>query len=565
MSRWNLAWLLGVCAVAFLGLSLSYSFSTTPVSIPDKHDNVRLLIDVMDQVQAYYVKPRDKKEMREFTEDMINGGLMKLDPHSAFYNAEELKEFKKHSEGKFGGVGIRIQVDSSGQVMVESPLVGTPAYKGGILAGDVIVKVDGKSTETLSSKEVADMIQGPPKTEVTLTVIREGETKEEDIKLQREEINIDSVIGDRPLTDAEQKWDYIIDEENRVAYIRLTAFTEETVAELTKVVQKLQDQGVKGLIVDLRANPGGLLRAAVQVSGMFLKEGQVVVSTESRTKKQTFDAHPPKGFGPPITNLPLVILINRYSASASEIVAAALQDHARAIIIGERSFGKGSVQNVIEMEGGTSALKLTTAKYVRPNGKNMHRFPNSKKEQDWGVKPDIEVKLDTKEFLDYFKYRRERDVLLTPGSKVHLDRNKKALVISTISSIGALASPLGQVPGLGTTGVVVDKTLGFTDRVLDTAMDVVLEKINKQNKQGAAATAPVQQLAKLPATLRQPLLYGEASNPRISFWCCEDSLLSSWLAAPNRRHEATGAPLYAQLTGPFDRSPAETAHYQLLG
>lgn len=495
MSRWNLAWLLGVSAITLVGLSIAYSFSNTPLSAHDKHDNVRLLIEVMDEVQSNYVKSLDKKKMREFVENMVNGGLEKLDPHSGFMNAEEYKEFMKHSDGKFGGVGIRIRVDSAGQIMVETPIVGTPAYNAGIMAGDVIVKVDGKTTEQMSVKEVVEMIQGEPDTKVTLTVVHEGETKENDIEMTRAQIKIDSILGDTPVDDPVKKWEYVIDKQNRIAYIRLVAFTQTTLDELKRVVQDLQDEGVKGFIIDLRNNPGGLLKSAVQVSGMFLESGKKVVSTKSRTQtEESYNSKPPAGVQP-ITSPPLVILINRYSASASEIVAAALQDHLRAIIVGERSFGKGSVQNIIETEGRTSALKLTTASYWRPSGKNMHRFPDSKREDDWGVTPDVEVKIDTKELIDYFKYRREKDVLHKPGWK---NGDK-------------------------------EKILQFKDRVLEKGLEVVVKKLKGQKDAAAPAPAksPLATLTPVPAP-KTPVPAKAAQSspaaPRELLWCHEDRL-----------------------------------------
>lgn len=416
MSRWNLAWLLGIAAITLVGLSLSQSAPTVDGG-SKKHDNIRLLVDVLDEVQQKYVKDLDNDKMRELVENMINSGLERLDPHSSFINAEEYKQFQKQSKGKFGGIGIRIELDRNGQILVQSPMVGTPAYEAGILAGDIILKVDGKSTENVPLKKVIDMIQGEPGEKVTLTVLHEGAKKPVDIEIVRAEIQIDSVLGDTPVQDASKKWEYMIDPASKIAYIRVVAFTETTVPELIRVVQQLQRDGMKGLVLDLRNNPGGLLRAAVEVSSMFLPEGKRVVSTKGRNQREEiYDARPPRGFTPDTTT-PICILLNRFSASASEIVAAALQDHLRAIIIGERSYGKGSVQNIILLENGQSALKLTTASYWRPSGRNIHRFPDSKEEEEWGVRPSkgFEVKLTDEERIDYFRYRRDRDIVRKPG------------------------------------------------------------------------------------------------------------------------------------------------------
>ena len=429
MSRWNLAWLIGITTAAVLGISITYSAPTNPTSTQQKHRNLKLLVDVLDEVQRKYVKELDQDKMRELVENMVNGGLEKLDPHSGFISADEYKQFRQNSRGKFGGVGIRMGVDPrTGQYLVESPIAGTPAYDAGVMAGDVIMKVDGKPLENWTLRKVIETIQGDPGTDVTLTVVHEGEKKPTDIKMTRAEIKIESVMGDTQSKVNLKEWDFWIDPTSKIAYVRVNAFTETTVDELTRVVDSLQKTGMKGLVVDLRNNPGGLLRAAVDVASMFLPDGKKVVSTKGRGNvvEEEFNAKL-KAEMKPGTYYPIAILLNRYSASASEIVAAALQDHARAVIVGERSFGKGSVQNLIEMEDGSTALKITTASYWRPNGRNIHRFPDSKEEDDWGVKPDkgYEVKLSDEERLEYFKWRRERDVIRRPGQEPKAENGEK--------------------------------------------------------------------------------------------------------------------------------------------
>ena len=419
MSRWNLSWLLGITAAAVLGISITYSAPTNPTNLQKKHQNLKLLVDVLDEVQKKYVKELDQDKMRELVENMVNGGLEKLDPHSAFIGVDEFKAFRQQSRGKFGGVGIRLGIDPrTGQFLVESPIAGTPAYEAGVMAGDLILKVDGKALETWSLKKVVENIQGDPGTDVTLTVLHEGQKKPVDLKMTRAEIKIESVMGDTRDKINLKEWNFWVDGETKIAYIRVNAFTETTVEELTKVVDALTKAGMKGLVVDLRNNPGGLLRGSVEVASMFVPEGKNVVTTKGRggVTEEVFNARI-KGLMKPGTSYPMAILLNRYSASASEIVAAALQDHGRAIIVGERSFGKGSVQNLIEMEEGQTALKITTASYWRPSGRNIHRFPDAKEEDEWGVKPDkgYEVKLTDEERVEYFKWRRDRDILRRPG------------------------------------------------------------------------------------------------------------------------------------------------------
>ncbi len=467
MSRWNLSWLLGLTVVSLVGLAMLHSApARSSSSLQSKHENLRLLVDVLEEVQQKYVKELDKTKMRELVENMVNGGLERLDPHSSFINADEYKQFQRQSRGKFGGVGIKIGVDRAGQLLVESPMVGTPAYEAGIMAGDVIAKIDGKSTESMPLKKAVEMIQGDPGQKIVLTVYHEGSKKPVDIPIVRAEIHVDSVLGDLRLADNLKKWDFMLDKVNKIAYLRITAFAETTVEELTRAVEQLQKDGVRGLVLDLRNNPGGLLRAAVEVSSLFLPEGKRIVSTKGRNhREEIYDSHVGKKAPQPQVSYPIAILINRYSASASEIVSAALQDHARAVIIGERSYGKGSVQNIIPMENGTSALKLTTASYWRPSEKNIHRFPDAKEEDEWGVKPnkDYEIKLPDEERLEYYKYRRERDVVRRPGE------------------------PAPKVKEAAKDQKEAKKKAPFTDRVLDKALEYLRGQIRQAG--GAAPAA----------------------------------------------------------------------------
>jgi carboxyl-terminal processing protease len=415
MSRWNLVWLLGIFGSCVIGFSIS--LSAPQQDSKNKHEDIRLIIDVLEEVDHKYVKPLDETKRRELVENMINGGLEKLDPHSAFINAEEYRTFTKQSKGRFGGVGIRLGVDRGGQLMVESPMPGTPAYEAGILAGDLILKIDGESTENMTTKKAIDKITGEAGVKVTLTVLHEGDKKPVDIAINRAEIVIESVLGDLRIDNNLKQWDFLFDKVNKIGYIRITQFTETTVKELTEVVDQLQKDGVQGLILDLRTNPGGLLTAAIEVSELFLPPGTRIVSTKGRNERENaYDSHRPAGSkGGPYTSYPIAILMNRFSASASEIVAGALQEAGRAVIVGERSYGKGSVQTVLPMEGGLSALKLTTATYyVGKNERNIHRFPDSKEKDQWGVLPNpgLEVKQADEERIKYFRWRRLRDVVL---------------------------------------------------------------------------------------------------------------------------------------------------------
>jgi carboxyl-terminal processing protease len=419
MSRRNLFWLLGIAAVSTFGFAVAYS---APTREKDKdYELVRLMVDVLHEVRGKYVVDVDPDRERKLVEDMINGGLERLDPHSAYINPREYKQFEKQSEAAFGGIGVKVGPDRQSRALaVISPIVGTPAYEAGVRAGDLILKIDGKSTESMRMSEAVDLIQGEPGTTITLTLQQDGAKEPKDFTITRAIIRVQSVLGDN-LKPGNKDWDYLIDKDSRIGYVRLTQFTKTAATELKTVVEELEKEGVRGLILDLRNNPGGLLTSAVAVSDLFLNDG-LIVRTKGRNYKE--EIHQAKLAGTllsePGREVPIVVLINKYSASASEIVAAALQDHKRAVVIGERSYGKGSVQNIIMMENNTSALKLTTASYWRPSGKNIHRFPDKKDFEaakidpdEWGVKPNngFEVELKDDERLEYLIDRAERDVV----------------------------------------------------------------------------------------------------------------------------------------------------------
>jgi carboxyl-terminal processing protease len=368
------------------------------------YDLYKSLADTVDQVDRNYVKKVDRRELMEAA---IKGVLSKLDPYSSYIGRDEAGRFKDTVENQFGGIGIQITMDEN-QLKILSPLVGTPGYKAGLMAGDRITKIGDESTASLSLDDAVHKLKGDAGTSVTLTVVHPGKTKPETITVKREVIHIDTVLGDRRKTD--DSWDYMLDSDKRIGYIRVTTFSRDTAEDLKKAIDDLKARKIKGLILDLRFNPGGLLTSAIDTCDMFLTEGRIV-STEGRnTPKKVWDATKKSDafVGPP-----MVILVNRYSASASEIVSACLQDHKRAVIIGERTWGKGSVQNVIELEDGKSLLKLTTASYQRPNGHNIHRFPDSKESDEWGVSPNsgYEIKLSDSEMAEMLAERRDRDIV----------------------------------------------------------------------------------------------------------------------------------------------------------
>src|SRR5256884_9876759 len=311
--------------------------------------------------------------------------LNSLDPHSEFMDAEKYNELKNDTEGLFGGVGIVIGVRDNFLTVI-APMEDTPAFKAGILPGDRIIKIEGKSTEKLSLPDAVKRLRGAPGSDVNITVLRSSSGQARDIKLTRAEIKVDTV------KDINGKREFPLGE-GKIGYIRLTPFGEPTGSELEDALKRLDKQGMQTLILDLRNNPGGLLDQAAKVCEKFLPKNQLIVSTEGRhAEERTSIASSRRGAHP---NLPLVILVNNGSASASEIVAGCLQDTtatgaSRAIIIGEQTFGKGSVQKILPVGDG-SALRLTTAKYYTPSHKVIH---------EKGITPDIPVALTPEEERD---------------------------------------------------------------------------------------------------------------------------------------------------------------------
>jgi carboxyl-terminal processing protease len=396
---WCVCWL-ALVATAWGAAPEDKSPPKTP---PDYYELYKLLIDSIDQVERNYIKEVDR---RELIEAAIRGVIGKLDSYSSYISPEEIDRFRAGVESEFGGIGIQITIED-GQLQIISPLVGTPAYRAGLLAGDRIVEIDGKSTEGISLDEAVAKLKGPEGTKVTLTVIHPGRRLRETVTLVRERIHVETVLGDRRKSD--DSWDFMLRPELGIGYVRITAFSRDTAAELRRALEQLQKENMRALILDLRFNPGGLLSGAIDIADMFVSSGRIVSTCGRNSPERVWNARKEGTF----EGFPMVVLVNRYSASAAEIVAACLQDHNRAVIIGERTWGKGSVQNVIDLENGRSALKLTTAAYRRPSGKNIHRFEGAKESEEWGVTPEkgFEIRLGDSEIVGLLRDRQQRDVL----------------------------------------------------------------------------------------------------------------------------------------------------------
>jgi carboxyl-terminal processing protease len=376
---------------------------TTPPK-QDEYELLKVLVDALDQIDRNYVKEIDRRELLEAA---VHGMLSRLDPYSTYISPADAGDFRTSVEKEFGGIGIQLD-DESGPLRVLSPLVGTPAYRGGVLAGDRIVAIDDQSTDGMRRDEAVRRLKGLPGTQVTITVIHMGSTEREKIVIEREVIRVDTVMGYR--RQGNDAWDFMFDPAKHIGYIRLTAFSRDTARDLRKSLEELKQAHMRGLVLDLRFNPGGLLPSAIEVSRLFVSQGRIVSTAGRNSPERVWDSHSSDAF----EGFPMVVLVNRFSASASEIVAACLQDHHRALIVGQRTWGKGRVQNVIELDGNQGILKLTTANYLRPSGRNIDRDGEWKEEGDeWGVMPDpgYALKLGDQEMTDLIRDRRDRDVV----------------------------------------------------------------------------------------------------------------------------------------------------------
>lgn len=340
----------------------AYADKKTADEETDTYEMLNLFGEVMERAKVSYVEDVTDKKL---IESAINGMLSSLDPHSSYLDSSSFKYMNEQTKGKFGGLGIEVTMEN-GVVKVVSPIDDTPAYKAGVKPGDYITHIDGEQVIGMSLNDAVDKMRGKVGSKVKLTIRRINE-KPLEITLKREEIKIQSVKSDV--------------KDGDVAYIRITSFSEDTDKMIEKALKKAKKDlknNLKGVVIDVRNNPGGLLDQAVNVSDLFLNQGEIV-STRSRNVEDTVRYNAKEG--DIINGLPIVVLINDGSASASEIVAGALQDHKRAIILGEKSFGKGSVQTVIPL-GKYGAMRLTTARYYTPSGRSI---------QAMGIVPDVEV------------------------------------------------------------------------------------------------------------------------------------------------------------------------------
>jgi carboxyl-terminal processing protease len=346
-----------------LTLSLGGSAVSKVTDNAATYEQLRLFTEVLSIVQNQYV---DEVPPKELIYSAIKGTLRGLDPHSSFLDPESYREMQVETSGSFGGLGIEITLKDD-ILTVVAPIDGTPAHRAGLHTGDRIVKIDGLSTKDMQLADAVKRMRGKPGTKVTISVVREGWAEPKDFDIVREQIKVQSVKT--------------VEMGDGIEYVKLRQFQEQSPHDLESTLDRLTKNGMKALILDLRNNPGGLLTAAVEVSEKFIDDGKLVVYTEGRVRNQNmrFSAHAKRGY----SQMPMVVLVNQGSASASEIVAGALQDWGRATVVGTQTFGKGSVQTIIPLSDG-SGLRLTTAKYFTPKGRSIHGK---------GITPDIIVEV----------------------------------------------------------------------------------------------------------------------------------------------------------------------------
>ncbi len=362
-----------ICFFSIIIALNSHTSYSEETKSENHYDEYEKFVKVVKIILDKYV---DDVDLSDLFHNAYKGMLSGLDSYSQFFDAEDLEDLKIETEGEFEGLGIEVVI-RNGMLMVITPIVDSPAMRAGILAGDIIVQIDGKMTDSMDLRNVIKELRGKPGTEITLTVIHKNEAETEDITIKRDKVRVNSIRGAR-----------LVDEEAKIGYLAITNFQDNTAKDLIKAIKKLKDLSMESLILDLRFNPGGLLKVAIDVADQFLEKG-TIVSTKGKDESQNIVYKATKKGS--LVKQSIVIIVNNGSASASEIVAGAIKDNKRGILLGTTTFGKGSVQSLLPVEDGRSALKLTTARYYTPSGASIH---------EKGIEPDILVDLTMQEIKE---------------------------------------------------------------------------------------------------------------------------------------------------------------------
>ncbi|MGW8257729.1 MAG: S41 family peptidase [Thermoguttaceae bacterium] len=405
MPRRNLLLLLAIGVFAFLCFQ---KVRTNPLG-----EDLAESIDLIDRMAL------EKVPAKSLFEGAMQGMVERLDEYSTYIPPNELAEFEEMIDQQFIGVGMEVMINPrTRQMTVVRALAGSPAYQAGVRSGDVISRIGKLSTQGMSIKDAVFLLRGQPGESITLTILRPGEPKPLSIKLTRALVLIDTVRGDTRNSDG--SWNFFLPGHQRIGYVRITSFAEKTGADLKHAVQWLVDRHARGLIIDLRDNPGGLLSAAREACDLFISAG--TIATTRGREGEVLKKLRASGRAP-FAKIPLVLLVNQDSASASEIVAGCLQDQHRALVCGQRTWGKGTVQQIFDLGNQRGALKLTTSSYWRPSNQNIHRSRGAGEDENWGVRPDpgCKVKLEGEELTRWRIWRSRRDV---KNSGDNLEKNE---------------------------------------------------------------------------------------------------------------------------------------------
>jgi carboxyl-terminal processing protease len=382
-----------------------------------------LLDEILKQIEQSYLQPVGRDELMETALRAIVGKIdanskILRDEDMAFISARELADLNLNTQQKVAGIGIALKVDqANGDILATTVLPGSPALKGGVRAGDRIVEVDETRVPSNKLELAVRLLRGPIGTPVNMTVRREPGGNVEKLRLVRDNVRLPSVKGHHYKTDGSPE--FMLDDEKKIGYMRITQFGQETPSETRAALKDLSARGMRALVLDLRNNPGGLLAEAVSVSDLFLESGRIL-TVKGRNDEQTYDAEKDEDY----LGFRIALIVNRKTASAGEIIAAALQDNGRGGVIGERTFGQALVKSIVPLKDGIGALKLPVAAYFRPNGANMNRYPNMQETDIWGVKPNAgyEVRVTETELKAYEEYCLQRDVIGGPAPAEFEDR-----------------------------------------------------------------------------------------------------------------------------------------------
>ena len=359
------------------------------------YEDIELMTQVIMHIRQHYVT---EKSYQEITYGALHGMLKALDPHSDFLEPEDYTNIQEDTAGKFSGIGVHIGVRNN-MLAVIAPIEDTPGFRAGLQSGDLILKIDGGDTIGMTLKQAVDKLRGPKGSKVTITIRRAGDENTKDLAIVRDDIEVPSVKGAKII-------------KSGIGYVRITQFAAPTADALQRALDDLKSKGMKALVLDLRSNPGGLLQSAIEIAQKFLKKGEVIVTTKGRPGVHDVSENKAGGDVHRV-DFPMAVLVNGGSASASEIVAGALQDHGRALLVGEKTYGKGSVQSVIRMQpDGKSAIRLTTAYYYTPSGRMIH---------EKGIEPDILAEISP---MEWQKVRLQRAIEESPGIYTEEEKQK---------------------------------------------------------------------------------------------------------------------------------------------